>query len=216
MTSLGTLGAGTWSAAYGIDANNQVAGSSDTGSGSTHAVRWNSGGGINDLGTLGGMNSYGMAINNSGSVTGFAANHSGYLRAFLYAAGYMTELGTLGGTSSYAFGINSSSTIVGYADVVGLDQSHAFIWSNGAMTDLNTLIGGSAWELNQAYAINDNGQIVGIGTRDGLTHAFRLDPIVSTSIAASIISAVPEPGTISMGAGLAAILGFYCRLRYRR
>lgn len=203
MTNLGALGAGTWSAAYGINPQGQVAGSAENSAGNTRAFRWDASGGMQDLGTLGGANSYGMAINSRGNVAGFSADSSGYLRAFLFAAGGMTELGTLGGTSSYAYGMNASNLIVGYGDVTGLDQPHAFLWKGGTITDLNTLINGSGWELNQAYAINDNGQIAGTGTINGLTHAFRLDPIAAAQVIESVTAAVPEPESILLaGTGL--------------
>jgi hypothetical protein len=54
------------------------------------------------------------------------------------------------------------------------------------MVDLNSLISPtSGWVLEQANAINDNGQIVGFGTIDGETHGFLLTP-------------VPEPGSLSL------------------
>jgi hypothetical protein len=44
------------------------------------------------------------------------------------------------------------------------------------MTDLNSLLpAGSGWTLDYATAVNDAGEIVGWGTIDGETHAFRLD-----------------------------------------
>src|SRR5262249_11139678 len=55
---------------------------------------------------------------------------------------------------------------------------HAFVWQDGMMTDLNDLVVGSGWSLlSQANAVNDAGQIVGVGTNpDGLDHAFLFDP----------------------------------------
>jgi probable HAF family extracellular repeat protein len=45
------------------------------------------------------------------------------------------------------------------------------------MYDLNTLINPSfGWVLQQAFAINDDGQVTGFGTIDGQTHAFLLTP----------------------------------------
>jgi probable HAF family extracellular repeat protein len=45
------------------------------------------------------------------------------------------------------------------------------------MKDLNKLIPvGSGWELQQAYGINNAGQIVGTGTHKGLEHGFLLTP----------------------------------------
>jgi hypothetical protein len=59
------------------------------------------------------------------------------------------------------------------------------------MYDLNNLIApGSGWLLGAAYAINDRGQIVGVGTHNGQDRAFLLTP-------------VPEPGTWAMLVALA-------------
>ena len=45
------------------------------------------------------------------------------------------------------------------------------------MSDLNDLLAfGSGWELEAARAINEPGQIVGLGTINGETHAFILTP----------------------------------------
>ncbi len=46
------------------------------------------------------------------------------------------------------------------------------------MMDLNNLINpGLGWELNYAYDINGNGDIVGLGTIAGETHAFLLTTV---------------------------------------
>src|SRR5260370_15608464 len=81
-----------------------------------------------DLGTLGGYNSYGLAINSSGVVIGasysymFTGDH-----AYSYASdnGTMTDIGTLGGTFSAAFGINDEGQIVG-ASFTSDGTMHAF------------------------------------------------------------------------------------------
>ena len=89
--------------------------------------------------------------------------------------------------------------IVGKGLIDTLDVHHAFLWENGVMTDLNALVDGSAdgWELLEAAAINDLGQIVGSGHVDrdldgswDVTRAYLLTPI-------------PEPATL----GLAALAG---------
>jgi hypothetical protein len=52
------------------------------------------------------------------------------------------------------------------------------------MYDLNTLIrDGSGWQLEEAAAINDLGQIVGYGYYDGEKRAFLLTPIPEPSVA---------------------------------
>ena len=54
---------------------------------------------------------------------------------------------------------------------------HAFLYVFGRMRDLNALIPhGSGWVLSEANGINDVGQIVGTGTKNGQTRAFLLNP----------------------------------------
>jgi len=111
-----------------------------------------------DLGTLGGVQTQAIGINDSGQVVGPALVPGGTFHAFLWENDTMTDLGTLGGTSSRAFGINNSGQVVGYSDLPDF-LYHAFLWENGVMTDLGTL-GGDAGQ-SYAYGINDAGQVVG-------------------------------------------------------
>jgi probable HAF family extracellular repeat protein len=99
MTDLGVENAN------GINGSGQIAGSNGS-----HAILY-SRGMITDLGTLGGRNSYGNAINDSGQVAGtsYIANNTN-LHAFLYSGGRMIDLGTLG-EDSYANAINSSGQV---------------------------------------------------------------------------------------------------------
>jgi probable HAF family extracellular repeat protein len=89
----------------------------------------------------------------------------------------MQDLGTLpGGTSSFAFGLNDSGQVVGDSYNAS-GQPHAFVWQNGTMSDLNDLIPpGSGWVLGNATAINNAGQIVGVGSHNGQGRAFLLTP----------------------------------------
>jgi probable HAF family extracellular repeat protein len=53
----------------------------------------------------------------------------------------------------------------------------AVLWWRGQAHDLNDLVlDGEGFVLRTAESVNDAGQIVGFGTRDGQTHAFRLEP----------------------------------------
>jgi probable HAF family extracellular repeat protein len=110
---------------------------------------------LTDLGTLGGDDSVGTAVNNSGQVTGFAYTAGGAQHAFLSGpgGGPLTDLGTLGGISSRANGINDSGQVVGWSDIAGGGQ-HAFLYSGGQMLDLNSLIA-PAVHTNQGYG-NDS------------------------------------------------------------
>jgi hypothetical protein len=53
----------------------------------------------------------------------------------------------------------------------------AFLWEGGVMRDLNALIPeGSGWRLVRAQAINERGQITGLGILNGEFRAFLLTP----------------------------------------
>lgn len=207
---LGVLPGGDWSAAYGINNAGTVAGTGAIDSGIFRGFVWTPSGGMLELGTFGGDNSYATSINSSGEVIGHASLPDGYEHAFSAVNAMMTDLGTLGGGSSYAYGINDSGSIVGYSWPVSGDHPHAFVSSNGFMLDLNAVIpSGTGWELLEAYGINNAGEIVGEGLLNGQAHAFRLDPQVTSNLArrALVVAPVPEPGTRSLiGIGLGLIL----------
>jgi probable HAF family extracellular repeat protein len=158
------------SSASGINDNHQIVGASDTASGYSHAVMWSKGA-IVDLGTLGGTQSVANAINNLGQAVGWAHTASEATHVFLYQNGTMTDLGTFG-LDPVANAINNHGVIVGQSG------NGAWIWSNGSFQNLNNLIpSGSGFTLDNATAINDNGQIVANGRNaQGQEHAFLLDP----------------------------------------
>lgn len=113
-----------------------------------------------DLGTLGGVNSYGMAINASGHVAGHSTLFDGSTHAFLYANGSMRDLDVLsGGSSSFAYGINDSDQVVGYSSTAL--AIHGFLFSgNGPMQDVNDLVSSSGGAvLQRVYSINNSGQM---------------------------------------------------------
>ena len=138
---------------------------------------------IYNLGTLGGSQSYGNAINASGQVAGSswmpgdAAWH-----AFLYTGtpgggGAMHDLGTLGGSQSYGNAINASGQVAGTSGMAGDVTSHAFRYTGtpgggGAMADLGTVDGAVQ---SDGYGINDSGQVAGtnLGVQGLANFAFR-------------------------------------------
>jgi probable HAF family extracellular repeat protein len=194
MQDLGTLG-GASGGALAINDSGQIVGDADTTSGLDHAFLY-SGGQMLDLGTFGGNTSRASDINNAGQVVGYADNASGIEHAFLYSGGQMQDLGTLDGypqSQSYATGINSAGQVVGSASYpeafYDAYRGRAFLYSGGVMTDLNTLIDpSSGWTLTAAYAINDSGQIVGIGFNTNDAAGF----------SGFLLTPTPEPATLSL------------------
>jgi probable HAF family extracellular repeat protein len=180
MQDLGTLG-GSQSHAYGINATDQVVGASSIvdrqpGPALRRAFLYRDGK-MRDLGTLGGAESEAFHINDAGEVVGEAQRVDGRSRAFLYSGGHMRDLGTLGGVSSVALGSNAAGMVVGRAQTPD-GRGHAFLYRGGNLEDLNHLLrAGSGWELTEARAINDRGQIVGSGLLQGRRRAYLLTPI---------------------------------------
>src|SRR5271157_5380314 len=118
---LGNLGGKINNAAFAINDNEQVVGTSDLpGDNYQHAFLWQKGK-MSDLGTLpGDVVSVGCGINNRGQVAGVSQDANGNDRAYLWQNGVMTDLNTLIPANSplylmHAFGINSAGEIVGFA-----------------------------------------------------------------------------------------------------
>ena len=186
MQDLGTLPGGTFSSANAINASGQIVGGADTpGSGGVSHAFLYSNGTMQDLGTLGGNSSSASGINASGQIVGSAFLSGDTVgHAFLYSNGKMQDLGTLAGnTESVAEGINDSGQIVGrsFGDAgggrIGGNAEYGFLYRGGTMLNLNSLEGNAGWELEEATAINDAGDIVGDGVNPaGQEDAFPPSP----------------------------------------
>lgn len=170
-TDLGTLG-GSNSQGNDININGRVVGYAENISGLTHATLWtppySSTG--QDLGTLGGSYSEAFAINAQNQVTGISSNTGDtQFRGFIWQPGQaMVDLGTLTATSTHTAGvdINNQGDVVGYSTTAGGGAKRAIVRKTGTtLADLNGLIlPNTGWVLSEARAVNDAGQIVGIGT----------------------------------------------------
>ena len=187
MSDLGTLGNGLMFP-LGINDGGEIVGrvtsATQAGVAMPQAFHY-SNGSLAALSTLGGDISLAAAINNSGLIVGQSSNVSPtnapnfFLHAVTWQNGKIHDLGTLsGGNHSIALGVNSKGDIVGGSTAEpNSGYDHGFVYRNGVMTDLNTLVASnSGWLLLGAQSINDQGQIVGIGTINGQFHLYLLTP----------------------------------------
>jgi probable HAF family extracellular repeat protein len=143
----------------------------------THAFLW-SDGKMQDLGTLGGPDSTGVAINDSGEIAGqsftnFIANPSGVptIDPFFWENGKMVDIGTLGGTYGFANGLNNRGQVVGTSNLAGDLANHAFLWDKKeGLKDLGIVEGYTATSI--AYWANDDGEVVGESDSTTASRAF--------------------------------------------
>jgi len=162
VSLLGNLG-GVDIAPAGVNSSGQISGTAANAQGDYRAFLYD-GAQIKDLGTAGGQQSRGGALNNSGQVAGTAYYDSG-TGGVVWQGGSYTAIG---GAGTWANAVNNSGQVAGAASYGG--DTHATVAAGGAIQDLGTLPGGS-W--SSAYAINDQGQVVGYGdTSSGRFRAF--------------------------------------------
>jgi probable HAF family extracellular repeat protein len=140
-------------------------------------------------GTAAAINNLNHIVGRTGSrFLGFKSSRTVYNHAYFYDYNNadFVDLGTLSGavdSVSSASDINESDQVVGSSTLFEVVNTrlvpgiaHAFIWENGTMTDLNDLIPpNTGWVLVSATAINDNGDIVGLGIKNGVTRGYVLD-----------------------------------------
>jgi probable HAF family extracellular repeat protein len=123
---------------------------------------------IRDLGTLDGLDSTPVAINDHGEVAGYGYGQDVAGRAFLWKNGRLTDLGRCGHYSR-AVAINERGQVVGSCAFRPSGKpDHAFLWQNRTLIDLGTL----GWTSSDAVAINAKGQVVGTRFRGNEEHAF--------------------------------------------
>lgn len=132
---------------------------------------------VQDLGTLGGTYSVAQGLTNDDLVAGTSLTlNDAYVHGFLWWWGGMIDLGTLWQNSEIdRKGVNDWGQVVGYTDTETSDPNAEdlcgfgntniclpFLWQFGKMTPLPTLGGYNG----VAYAINNQGQVVGMAEFD--------------------------------------------------
>jgi probable HAF family extracellular repeat protein len=119
-----------------------------------------------------------LALNDVGQCAGVSSNpEAGRIEAFVQENGSRNMLGTLGGSFSIARDINNRGEVVGGSLTQGDENFHGFIYRGNRLVDLNDLLDpGSGWELIQAFAINNRGEIIGVGSHTGEDRIVLLRP----------------------------------------
>jgi len=169
MRELPPLPGDSTSAATAINDRGDVVGISGAcgiavgGVSAAHAVLWHNGVPIR-LGDLGGHSwNTPTAINNHGTIIGFAlpASQDGTANfvAVIWTSTGIHQLGMpAGDQSSQALGINEKDQVVGLSSG---SSTKAMLWENNTFTDLNSLTLPGSPHLIYANDINDEGHIVG-------------------------------------------------------
>lgn len=147
-----------------------------------NAFKYVQGSGSNFVNIGGGTFSEATAINDSGTVAGFATGINGnpYRQAFVTSAsGNVTPLGYLpGGSWSLAHDINEAGQVAGYSTSTFGGQ--AFLYTPGSgMLGLGMLAGSTYAE---ALGINASGKVVGVSYTPGLDRAFLYSDEVMQSL----------------------------------
>jgi len=154
--------AATQSRAYAINKGGQIVGQLDT-----NATLWNNGVPLKLAVSPEVLQSTATAINEKGTVAGIVTLGGGKRQAALWSDGKIQILGTLpGDDQSIANAINDKGQIVGSSGEKGSYWNQPFLWENGKMEMLMPL-DGRTW-INQVMDINQGGQIVGCGMKDGV------------------------------------------------
>ena len=126
---------------------------------------------LTDLGSLGGRETQGRAINDAGQVVGWSQTAAGQYHAFLWENGTMIDLAPVVGEFSAAVAINNQGQIL--LKATDILESRNFLYENGEVTDLGNF--GASYAVGND--LNNRGEIVGwMSTESGVIRAFLAQP----------------------------------------
>jgi probable HAF family extracellular repeat protein len=210
MTNLGTVSSPTgYSRGHGINDSNQIAGRAsevDFGGSNKHTTYWDENQNLEQFVHESGY-STAEQINNEGTIVGAArtlTDGTTFFASIWDTSGNQTFLNNNTDFASKAWSLNDDGVIVGYEqDAKSAAARRAFVVLDGMnMIDLNTLVdlsGTGLVTLTEAYDVNANGDIVGVGiTASGEERAF-------------ILTAVPVPAAVWLFASALGALGWLRR-----
>ncbi len=116
MTDLGVPAGSVDGEAFSINASGTIVGYSETADATMVRGFTFDSGAFNNLGTLGGNQSFGSDINEAGNIVGYSTLLNGNTHSLLFEPTITYDLGTLPkGMFSYALGVNANNLVVGFA-----------------------------------------------------------------------------------------------------
>ena len=166
---------------------------------------------MTDLETLGGSRAGVNAINDHGTLVGWA-DPAGTAweraHAIVWENGKLRDLHAAGWKTSRATGINNAGDIVGWATTIE-GRSFAFLKRGDDILDLNTLVPtNSGWRLLDATAINDRGQILAVAWKGKQSRSVLLSPHALLPVATTASAIVAPPAITAVAPARLNITSF--------
>ncbi|MGX4641949.1 HAF repeat-containing protein [Massilia sp. SYSU DXS3249] len=182
-----------------LNNRNQVTGESGTLSSPEipfYAFIWSKGV-MRQLGSFGYTPNYGLDINDRGQVAGYTSTETfREALATIWNHGRPTLIDTRPAGDyrfSTAQAINNHGHVVGNSNHLG-----AYIWRGRRMESLNALIDRkSGWNISFSRGINDAGQVIADGYRNGVGYAVRLDLVRPHALGKAQIEADEEADVVA-------------------
>lgn len=186
--------------ACGINAAGQIVGNGVTLTGHQHARRLEADNTVTDIVPLSGADGFGeaCAIDAAGRVGGRSSEGADF-RAFTFESGAPVNVDTFASAQSKVESV-AGGVAVGWFISTADGAPHAFVNTADGSEDLNNLIEpGSGWQLDQAFVVDANGTILGIGRLNGAPRAFRLTRVQASDTTPPVITALSaSPSTIDV------------------